>query len=151
MSHPRPSAGPRSAGRRPQSMTGKRETSQPMLRVFAGGIMTETNVFSPLPTGLRDFVVARSDDPPELHSQLPVGTVFSRWATAAAGADCSYAQGLYAFATPAGVTTRVAYETLRDSLLEDLRAALPLDAILLTLHGQMVAGGYMDCETDLVV
>jgi microcystin degradation protein MlrC len=132
-------------------MTRRGETSQPMLRLFAGGIMTETNVFSPLPTGLRDFVVAGSDDPTEVHSQLPVGTVFVRWANAAAAAECSYVQGLYAFATPAGVTTRAAYETLRDSLLEDLRAALPLDAVLLTLHGQMVAGGYVDCETDLVV
>jgi microcystin degradation protein MlrC len=132
-------------------MTRKTETSQPMLRLFAGGIMTETNVFSPLPTGLRDFVVARSDDSPEAHSQLPVGSVFVRWANAAAVAEYSYVQGLYAFATPAGPTTRAAYETLRDALLEDLRSALPVDAVLLTLHGQMVAGGYVDCETDLVM
>jgi microcystin degradation protein MlrC len=132
-------------------MTKQSVTSQPVLRLFAGGVLTETNVFSPLPTGLRDFAVARSDDPPEVRSQLQCGTVFVRYANAAAAAGCSYSQGLYAFAVPAGVTTRAAYETLRDSLLEDLRSALPLDGILLTLHGAMVADGYVDCETDLVV
>ena len=98
-------------------------TSQPVLRLFAGGIATETNVHSPLPTGLRDFSVAQSEDSPEMRSQLSGGTVFVRYANAAAAAGCFYAQGLYACAKPAGVTTRVAYETLRDSLLEDLRSA----------------------------
>src|SRR4249919_3839776 len=115
-------------------MTGQGAPSQPVLRLFAGGISAETNVFSPLPAGLRDYAVARSEDSPEMRSQLAGGTVFVRFANAAAAAGCSYAQGLYAVANPAGVTTRVAYETLRDSLLEDLRSALPLDAVLLTLH-----------------
>jgi len=130
-------------------MAEKSASSQPALRVFGGGIVTETNVFSPLPTGLRDFVVARSSDPLEA-SAVPIGTVFARWADAVTAAGGSYEQGLYAFATPAGRTTRAAYETLRDSLLEDLHAALPVNGVLLNLHGQMVADGYLDCETDLV-
>ena len=131
-------------------MTRQSGSSEPALRLFAGGIVTETNVFSPLPTGLRDFAVARSQDSLDMHSQLSGGTVFARFANEAAAADCVYSQGSYAFAVPAGVTTRVAYETLRDSLLEELRSALPLDGVLLTLHGAMVADGYVDCETDLV-
>ncbi len=53
-------------------------------------------------------------------------------------------------AQPSGITTRHAYETLRDELLRDLRAALPVDMVLLGLHGAMVADGYDDCEGDLL-
>ncbi len=76
---------------------------------------------------------------------------FARFAERAASAGCVYVQGTYASANPAGMTTRVAYETLRDLLLEELRAALPLNGVLLALHGSMVADGYIDCETDLVL
>lgn len=51
---------------------------------------------------------------------------------------------------PAGITTRHAYETLRDELLQDLRNAGPVDVALFGLHGAMVADGYDDCEGDLL-
>jgi microcystin degradation protein MlrC len=57
---------------------------------------------------------------------------------------------MVAGAQPSGTTTRHAYETLRDELLADLRSALPVDMVLLGLHGAMVADGYDDCEGDLL-
>ena len=51
---------------------------------------------------------------------------------------------------PNGIVTRAAYEGLRDALLADLRAALPVDMVLLGMHGAMVADGYDDCEGDLL-
>ncbi|NJN83974.1 MAG: M81 family metallopeptidase, partial [Caldilineaceae bacterium] len=45
---------------------------------------------------------------------------------------------------------RTVYESLRDEILDDLRAALPVDIVLLGLHGAMVADGYDDCEGDIV-
>jgi microcystin degradation protein MlrC len=57
---------------------------------------------------------------------------------------------MVASAQPGGTTTRQAYETLRDELLSDLRAALPVDMALIGLHGAMVADGYDDCEGDLL-
>jgi microcystin degradation protein MlrC len=59
-------------------------------------------------------------------------------------------EGMVAAAQPGGITTRAAYETLRDELLDDLRAALPVDMVVLGLHGAMVADGYDDCEGDLL-
>src|SRR5438094_1920984 len=103
------------------------------LRLFAGGIATETNVFSPLPTGLADFEVARADAPAEVRERILIGSSFSRYAEVARSEGCTYVQGSYAFAMPAGVTTRSAYESLRDSFLEELERALPLHGILLTL------------------
>src|SRR5690349_24312515 len=57
---------------------------------------------------------------------------------------------MVAGAQPSGTTTRHAYETLRDELLADLRAVLPVDMVVLGLHGAMVADGYDDCEGDLL-
>src|SRR5690606_36098293 len=59
-------------------------------------------------------------------------------------------EGMVAGAMPAGLTTRYAYETLRDELLDDLRRAGPVDIALFGLHGAMAADGYDDCEGDLL-
>src|SRR3546814_539905 len=55
-----------------------------------------------------------------------------------------------AFAQPAGHTLRAVYEEYRANILDDLKAALPVDAVMLILHGAMVAQGYDDCEGDLI-
>lgn len=57
---------------------------------------------------------------------------------------------LMAWAQPSGITIRSAYESLRDEMLRDLQASLPVDVVLLNLHGAMVAEGYDDCEQDIV-
>src|SRR3546814_16541807 len=53
-------------------------------------------------------------------------------------------------ASPAGTVNRADYESMRDEVLEQLRAALPLDGVLFGLHGAMVAHGYDDVEGDLL-
>ena len=57
---------------------------------------------------------------------------------------------LGAAAPPAGPTVRHVWEGFRDEILADLRRAMPVDAVLLNLHGAMVADGYDDCEGDLL-
>ena len=42
-------------------------------------------------------------------------------------------------ASPAGTTNRADYESMRDEILGQLEAALPVDGLLLGLHGAMVA------------
>lgn len=94
--------------------------------------------------------MARPEDPQELRDGVIAGTTFARYAVVAEARGCEYIQGTYAWATPAGITSRLAYEGLRDALLQELVSAGPLHGLLLTLHGAMVADGYVDCETDLV-
>jgi microcystin degradation protein MlrC len=60
------------------------------------------------------------------------------------------AESLAAFASPAGLTARKVYEALREEVLADLRRAMPVDMVLLNMHGAMVADGYDDCEGDLL-
>jgi microcystin degradation protein MlrC len=121
------------------------------MRVFSGTLATETNTFSPLPTGLAAFkecvYFPAGQHPDEMNMfAAPL------WAARLRGKDNGWnlVEGLVAVAQPGGTTTRHAYETLRDELLADLRAALPLDMVLLGLHGAMVADGYDDCEGDLL-
>src|SRR6185312_3904944 len=59
-------------------------------------------------------------------------------------------EGTATWAEPAGLVSRTAYETLRDEILGQLRAAMPVNAVILGLHGAMVAHGYDDCEGDLL-
>ena len=119
------------------------------LRLFAGGIGTETNVFSPIPTGYDDYDIAEAGDG-EHRDRIVFGRSFRRYAEVAEERGCELVQGMYAFALPAGLTSRPAWVRLRDRLLGELEAALPVDGVLLMLHGAMAAKGVADCESDLV-
>jgi microcystin degradation protein MlrC len=114
------------------------------MKVFLGGIVTETNTFSPIPTGFEDYEVIRD------LGHAAQGSALQAFADEAAQRGDDLAFGLYAFAMPAGITTRAAYTRLKGELLERLRAALPVQAVLLPLHGAMVADGVDDAEGDLI-
>ncbi len=114
------------------------------MKVFLGGIVTETNTFSPMPTGAFDWEVVR--DLAQAHDGSALLAV--RDAAAARGDELVF--GLSAFAMPAGVTVQRAYHDLRDELLSRLREAMPVDAVILPLHGAMVAEGEDDAEGDII-
>lgn len=57
---------------------------------------------------------------------------------------------LYASTCPGGYVTGECYATLKAELLARLRAALPVDGVLLPLHGAAVAEGIGDLEGDLI-
>lgn len=139
------------AGHRP-APTKTPETTTPMSRrIFTACLGTESNSFSPIPTGISIFEGAmlvregRHGDKPSLFG-LPLVI----WRERARALGWTVTEGLAAFATPAGDTTQSTYESLRDEILRELQAALPLDAVLLNLHGAMIADGYPDAEGDLL-
>ncbi|HEV2650709.1 MAG TPA: M81 family metallopeptidase [Rhizomicrobium sp.] len=121
------------------------------MRLFMGMLYTESNTASPLATGWAAFkdgglaYGAASQDP-----QSAIGIVLAEWRAMAAAAGVTVIEGTAAAAQPGGRTLRSVYESLRDSLLAEIRAAGPLDMILLYLHGAMSAVGYDDCEGDLL-
>ena len=121
------------------------------MKTFIACLGTETNTFSPMPTGLATFeetMLFRGDatrHPAETFS-LPLHV----WRRETEERQGTVTESLAAFAQPAGVTVRGVYEALRDEILEDLRAALPVDIVLLSMHGAMTADGYPDCEGDLL-
>ena len=122
-----------------------------MKRVFFAMLGTETNTFSPIPTGMtiwRDTVLRRrTDSEPTV---TPRQAVFAPLYAMLEARGWELVPSLQAFATPTGITPRPVYEQLRDELLADLAAAGKVDAVMLFLHGAMVADGYDDCEGDLL-
>ena len=113
------------------------------MKVFIAGLFTETNTFSAFPTGKAAFEATRKADPFFASMRPPL----EQWAAAEGHA---LVIGTVMSAMPAGRTVRIVWEALRDELLADLTAALPVDAVLLPLHGAMAAEGYDDCEGDLL-
>jgi len=123
------------------------------MRVFIACLGTETNTFSPLPTGwgtFRDTMLfhrgAKATDAEPMLFSEPLHV----WKRLAAERGFELVESIAAFAQPAGVCVRAVYESLRDELLRDLAAAGPVDIALINMHGAMVADGYLDCEGDIL-
>lgn len=121
------------------------------MRVFIACLGTETNTFSPMPTGWQTFeeTLLRHGDGSRIPETLFTAAM-QEWRSRTEAGGGTVVESISAFAQPAGVTVRSVYESLRDELLADLRAALPVDMVLLSMHGAMVADGYDDCEGDIL-
>ena len=57
---------------------------------------------------------------------------------------------LFADTFPGGPTSRQVFDRILNELLDRLKAAGPLDGVLLSLHGAMVAEGIDDCEGHIL-
>lgn len=121
------------------------------MKVFIGGIDTETNTFAPIPTGYQNFAetfLAHGDA-----TSQPVNYCSNQllvWRRGAEARGWEVAEGLCTYAEPGGRIVASAYARLRDELLDDLRRAMPVDVVLLALHGAMAAEGCDDCEGDIL-
>lgn len=121
------------------------------MKVFIACLGTETNSFSAMPTGWSTFqetMLHRGDA--TRHEATTFSQPLHVWRKATEERQGEVVESLAAFAQPAGPTVRAVYESLRDELLADLEAALPVDIVLLSMHGAMTADGYLDCEGDLL-
>jgi len=121
------------------------------MRVYAGAFATESNMFSPIPIDMEsfeDFLYA----PPGQHPDAPSFFSSPVWVARnrAKKHNWDLIEGTSACALPAGIVNREVYETIRDRILGEINAALPLDIVILGLHGSMVAQGYPDCEGDFL-
>ena len=102
------------------------------MKTFIACLGTETNTFSPIPTGSETFaetMLYRGD------ATRHEGSLFSGpllvWRRLTEMRQGSVVESLAAFAQPAGITVRHVYEGFRDEILDDLKAALPLDLVRL--------------------
>ena len=122
------------------------------MRLFAATLATETNTFSPMPTsldGYRESVFLRPGEHPLDAPRMCTAPLFVA-RRRAKDDGFTLIEGSCFAASPAGTTNRKDYEAMRDEILAQLKAALPLDAVLLGLHGAMVAYGYDDVEGDII-
>lgn len=122
------------------------------LRVFVAGLAHETNSFSALPTSLRNFEdticyrpkrgTGRDDALGFPGYGDAIRTTHKRGDVGIEG-PCFWTQ-------PSGPASLSVYQAMRDEVLEALREAMPVDMVILNLHGAMMAQGVDDCEGDLL-
>jgi microcystin degradation protein MlrC len=105
-----------------------------------------------MPTSLNSFkqsVFLRPGEHPDILPCLFSGNIIvGRREAAAQG--FTLIEGSCFAAEPSGKTSQAAYELMRDEILAQLKSALPLDGVLLSMHGAMVAYGYEDVEGDIL-
>lgn len=121
------------------------------MRVFCASIATETNTFSPLRTDFSDFRQSFYARPGE-HPETPTlcSAVFPALRARAATGEIELIEGTATWAEPGGLVNARTWKQLKDEVLDQLRAALPVDAAIFGLHGAMIADGCLDCEGELI-
>lgn len=121
------------------------------MRVFTAALATETNTFSPIAINKQAFIAslhARPGEHPATPTLCTAPITVGREVCAREG--WKLIEGSASWAEPAGMVAKATYEELRDEILDQLRAAMPVDAVVMGLHGAMVAQGYDDPEGDLL-
>lgn len=120
------------------------------MRVALAGLWHETHTFSNQPADLdafREFEYLAGPEVLDYHrgKRTGVGGLID----GAAEAGLELVPIFSAGALPSGRVTAEAYQHLRSTIVEGLRAALPVDGLLFALHGAMVAEGEDDVEAAL--
>lgn len=122
------------------------------MRFFCASLSHETSKVSPIPTSLDNFR--------EEALYLPFsgeGAVFQEMLEAsfnlvkgvrARGHEAIL--GPVAFAQPSRPASRAAYAAIKSDILSSLQRAMPVDGVLMFLHGAQVAEGVDDCEGDIL-
>ena len=122
------------------------------MRIAIGQLWQETNTFNPLPTTRQHFeefgvlrgpeLIERMADTNELGGFIQS---LRKWP------EQPEIVGLARLpAWPGGAATEETFVWLRDLLVEELRRALPVDGVLLALHGAMVADGHPGVEGEVL-
>ena len=120
-------------------------------RVAIGGILHETHTFMARATTLADF----ADQSLHFGADLIAAMRGSRsgiggMIDSATEAGWRLLPTLYAAAMPGGTVAEASYQELLSELRARLRQTMPVDGLLLALHGAMVAEGELDAESDIV-
>ncbi len=121
------------------------------MRVFTAALATETNTFSPIAIDKRAFEASLHAKPgqhPATPTLCTAPITVGREVCAREG--WTLIEGSASWADPAGLVAKATYEELRDEIIGQLQAAMPVDAVVMGLHGAMVAQGYDDPEGDLL-
>lgn len=122
------------------------------MKVFTAYLAHETHSFSPINTSLASFKNTmfyrpEKDKANTTFDNLDGHADFKRLAVAK---GYQVVEGFMAQTNPSAPLPKADYELLRDNILSDLKAAMPVDMVFLTLHGAQIAQGYDDCEGDVI-
>jgi microcystin degradation protein MlrC len=120
-------------------------------RIAIGGIVHETHCFADGRTTRDDFreqALHQGDAILEAMSGTRSG--IGGMIEGASSRSWTLLPTLYGAAMPGGIVAEDAYQAMLRGLLERLAAAMPLDGVLLALHGAMVTEEQLDAESDIL-
>jgi len=122
------------------------------MRIALGAFSHEANTFSPHLTTRADFEAQRLWRGEALLEGLKGLATEEAGAMSVVGrqGDCQVLPLLSAKALSGGPVLGDVFRSIRDELLERLRAALPVDGVLLVLHGAMMAEGEPDATGEVL-
>jgi microcystin degradation protein MlrC len=120
-------------------------------RIAIGGIVHETHCFAEPKTTLADFrQQALHEGQAIVQAMAGTRSGIGGMIEGASGYGWALAPTLYGAAMPGGVVAEDAYQAMLRGLLDGLAAAMPLDGVLLALHGAMVTEAQLDAESDIL-
>ena len=112
-------------------------------------MMHETNTFSPLPTPIDSFARAGAlAGPAAIKESEGTNTSLGGFIEVARKAGAEFTVPMAASAHPSGLVTKAAYEQMTTAIVDEVKKGC--DAVLLALHGAMVAEHYDDGEGELL-
>ena len=120
-------------------------------RIALGGIVHETHSFAEIPTTLADFEnqgLYKGDAIIEVMSGTRSG--LGGMIEGAQKYGLQLLPTLYGAAMPSGVVSGKAFQTMLDELVARLVDVMPIDGVLLALHGAMVTENSVDAESDIL-
>jgi microcystin degradation protein MlrC len=128
------------------------------MKFVIAAMLHETNTFSPVPTTIGSFVGrhdrALASAKQTLSGEAAIGrfehanVAFGAFVQAAREARAEFEVPLYASAQPSAPVDRASFETMCEAIVGSVRKGC--DAVMLDLHGAMVAEGFDDAEGELV-
>ncbi len=123
------------------------------MRIAVGGIEHESSNFSPLETRLEDFFVGtRWSESEELGRRKgDANTIVDGFLTGVRRGGGQVVPLIWCHAPSGGQPAQATHEELKRRLLAPLEAALPVDGVLLSLHGSYSAQGVDDADGDILV
>jgi microcystin degradation protein MlrC len=121
------------------------------MKWIVGAFMHETNTFSTVPTDLASFRAQTYLQGEEIaHVQGGTETVVGGFLDVIAQQGDEVVYTVSSHATPSGLVTREAFDTIGEQIVAGIAANKDADGILLALHGAMVVEGIDDGEGHLL-
>ena len=122
------------------------------MRIAIGGIEHESSNYSPVETPLEEFYGhSRSGGPGELLQRSgEVNTIIDGFIRELRRQKVEMVPLVWRHAPSGKQPTRETHEALKESLLALLRQALPVDGVLMSVHGAYSAEGVDDADGDIL-
>ncbi|WP_298981985.1 M81 family metallopeptidase [uncultured Roseibium sp.] len=109
------------------------------MKIAVGGIHTECSTYSPLIQTADDFTIVRGED-----LVREAGLADSRYA------EIAFQPLFHARSVPGGPVEETCYQSFKGDFLKQLEDSLPVDGVLLIMHGAMHVVGLGDAEGDWI-